>query len=214
MFCHSYVEEVFQYGGRTTIRSWYHSIVWFGSVLKESYLHICSSCHVQCGVMFLLKRSFWNAHHFLQETLPSRGDEARYYALSFTPTKGTPLWCFWNCLMFSHCYSLSQAPTTIPCLKYDSNLRVGSPAFAFPFPLQLAEAYTWRLCYLPRRLEGLCKSSSSWWCVSFRWLLSCFFPQILSLLWLSMCFCPAFPGDTRFYPLSMLKTSFFQKVIS
>ena len=44
--------------------------------------------------------------------------------------------------MFSCCHSLSQAPTTILCLKYDSNHRVGSSAFAFQFPPHHAEAET------------------------------------------------------------------------
>ena len=115
-------------------------------MLKKSYLHFRSSCHVQCGVMSLLQRSFWNAHRFLQETLPSRGGEAWYCALSFSltdsPTKCTPLQSFWNCLMFSCCHSLNQAPSTTLCPKYDSNRRVGSSAFAFLFPPRHAEAET------------------------------------------------------------------------
>lgn len=91
--------------------------------------------------MFLLKMSFWNAHHFLHEALPSLCDEAWYHALSFTPTKCIPLQCFWKCLILSHCYSLSQA-STILCLKYDSNLRVGASALTFLFPLHQAETKT------------------------------------------------------------------------
>lgn len=57
--------------------------------------------------------------------------------------------------MFSRCYSLSQAPTTILCLKYDSNLHVGSSAFAFLFPPHHAEAETCDDCVtFPEDLGG------------------------------------------------------------